>query len=79
MVRNNSEMSTLQILLELLYTKNNGESFFVQLRIFFSADASDLLAKAIGFSLPSSNLCEITAPTPYGEVSQESTRRFYGS
>ena len=41
-VGNNDEMSTLQILLELLIIKNSGESFF-------SAGISDLLAKAIVF------------------------------
>ena len=63
-------MLTLQILLELLTIKNSGESFF-------SAGVSDLLAKAIGFLLSSSNLCEITASTPYGEA--ESTRGIYGT
>ena len=38
-----------------------------------SALLSVLEANAIGSSLPSGSVCEITAPTPYGEASVAST------
>ena len=40
---------------------------------FFSATDRNLEANAIGFSEPSGNLCDSTAPMPKGEALQEMT------
>ena len=45
---------------------------------FCSVDDSDREANAIGFS-PSASLWERTAPTPYGEASQDKITSFCGS
>ena len=54
--------------MELSDLKNNSLSSWEYLH---SAGARDLEAKAIGFSSLFRFICDKTAPTPYGEASQD--------
>ena len=76
MIGTDSEFSTKQEVMEFLDSKHD---YLSSWEYFFSAGESDLDAKQIGFSVPSSNVCESIAPTPYGEASQARTTSRWGS
>lgn len=58
--------------MESVDSKNDCETFCLNLRIFFSAGVKVRNEKAIGLSAPLSFLWDKTAPIPYGDASQAS-------
>ena len=65
------------MLVDSLDSKNDCETF-LNLRILFSAGAKVWDEKAFGLSVPSSILCNKTAPIPYGDTSQASIISSWG-
>ena len=50
--------------MELFHDKNYSQGFHLDLAVIFSAAIKDLKARAISLVVPSSYLCNITAPIP---------------
>ena len=57
-----------------LHPKDDGESFFVQMGVVFSALVNVRVSNPIGISSPLGMRWDNTAPSPYGDASQASIR-----
>ena len=65
MIGQQGELATIQKLMKIFHSKHQGQRLLLQLSIvLFRSLVSVRDAKAIGFSSPLGNICEITAPTP---------------